>query len=410
MIKKLTSNIVIYGGTNALKSLVPFLMLPILTSYITPSQYGTLSLIETSILFLLPFIMLNINGAISVEYFKSSCQDNFKQYVNNAIFLSFISFIFFFCITFFFGKIIADLINLNIIWIELLSIFVFLRVLSTIILIIFQSSLKSKYYAIFSISQTLIDFSLSYYLVVINKLEILGRLSGIYITFFIFSIITIYFLYKMGYFKHKFTLKYTKEILAFGIPLIPHSIAGVILAMSDRYFISYYIGNSEVGLYTVSYQVSALMLLISMSVNQAWSPIFFKMLKNEDYSKIKLIITFLFVFFIIMSLFTYFISDFIYLYFIDEQFFDSKHYFLFLLIGFSFQSFYFLFTNYLFFYKRTFSLSIITAIGALINIILNYYLINSFGTIGVAYATAITWIIYFCIVFTYSLYLRKKYE
>ena len=57
MIKTLTSNILIYGGTNAVKSLIPFLMLPILTMYISPKEYGELALIETTILFLLPSSM-----------------------------------------------------------------------------------------------------------------------------------------------------------------------------------------------------------------------------------------------------------------------------------------------------------------------------------------------------------------
>ena len=85
MIKKLSSSIVIYGGTNAIKSLVPFLMLPILTAYISPKEYGELSLIETTILFLLPFVMLNINGAINVEYFRRDNRSEYKQYVINAI-------------------------------------------------------------------------------------------------------------------------------------------------------------------------------------------------------------------------------------------------------------------------------------------------------------------------------------
>ena len=66
MLKKLSGNILIYGGTNAIKSLVPFLMLPILTAYLSVSDYGVLSLIEVSILFLAPFITLNINSAIKI--------------------------------------------------------------------------------------------------------------------------------------------------------------------------------------------------------------------------------------------------------------------------------------------------------------------------------------------------------
>jgi len=402
MLKKLSSNVLIYGGTNALKSLVPFLMLPILTAYISPKEYGVLSIIETTILFLIPFIMLNINGAINVEYFRTNSKKEYKQYVINAINLSFIAFLLVFFVLTFFASDISALLKMDKKWIELLAFFTFLRVLSTIVLVIFQASQKAKKYAFFSIAQTLVDFGLSYYFVVILSYGIVGRLNGVYGSFFLFTLVALLLLYKMEYFKEKITFKYTKEILSFGIPLIPHSIGGIILAMSDRYFISYYIGNSEVGFYTVAYQVAAVLLLISTSINQAWSPMFFGLMKNRDYKKIDKIIIFLSIFFLFSAIVIYFISSYIYLYFIDSKFYPSKIYFIYLLLGFLFQSLYFLFTNYLFYYKKTSSLSAITFSGAIINIILNYILIKVYGSIGVAYATMITWFLYFITVYAIS--------
>ena len=411
MLKKLSGDIVIYGGTNAIKSLVPFLMLPILTACITPKEYGNLSLIETTILFLLPFIMISINGAVNVEYFRRDNRREYKQYVLNAIILSFFSFIFFSFVFSLFKTQLSLWINLDIKWIELLTLFTFLRVLSTLVLVIFQASQKPKFYAYFSIAQTIVDFSISYYLVVVLQYGIEGRLIGVYSSFFIFMFLALYLLYKMDYYKEKFTLKYSKEILSFGVPLIPHAIGGIILAMSDRYFISYYQGNSEVGLYTVAYQVSATLLLVSMSINQAWTPMFFRLMKENNHKQINKIISILFILFLFSSVALYFLSSFIYEYFIDISFHSSKIYFVYLLLGFAFQSFYFLFTNYLFYYKKTVLLASITFIGAMVNLILNYIFMQRYGTIGVAYATAITWFFYLVTVYFISTYLiRKKNE
>jgi len=408
MIKKLTSNILIYGGTNAVKSLVPFLMLPILTMYISPKEYGELALIEITILFLLPFIMLNINGAINVEFFRKDNKSEYKQYVLNAIILSFLSFLFISILLFLLKDTIFELINIEQKWIEFLALFTFLRVLTSAILVIFQASQKANYYASFSMFQTIVDFTISYYLIVVLELGIEGRLVGIYGSFFIFSILAIYILYKMDYFKEKLTLNYTKEILSFGIPLIPHAIGGLILAMSDRYFISYFYDNSEVGLYTVAYQISAVLLLISMSINQAWSPMFFKLMKENKHDYINRFIMILFILFLVSTISVYLLSPLIYDNFIDIKFHDSKVYFFSLLLGFAFQSFYFLFTNYLFYYKKTALLSLITFSGASINLVLNYILIKQYGVIGVAYATAITWFLYFISVATIVKYLKGQ--
>lgn len=401
MLKNLSRHILSYGGINAFKSLVPFLMLPILTYYITPNEYGNLALIETTILFLLPFVSININGAINVEYFKLK-NSEFKEYVSNALFLSFIACLIFLSVFYIFSNEISTLIHLAPIWIKLLSLFAFLRVLSSVVLVIFQASGQVKNYAIFSLSQAVLDFALSYYLIVVLKEGFIGRIEGVYGAFFVYTIISMVIFYKMDYFKSKFTLKYTKDILDFGVPLILHSISGVVLAMSDRYFISYFYGNAQVGLYTTAYQVSGLLLLISMSVNQAWSPMFMKFMQEKKFSTVNKIIKILFVLFILSAIGVYFIKGIIYQYFIGEKFQISLDYFLPLLVGFLFQSLYFLYTNYLFFYKKTKVLAMITFLGAIVNLLLNYILIKQHGVVGVAYATAITWFLYMVAVYILS--------
>jgi O-antigen/teichoic acid export membrane protein len=221
------------------------------------------------------------------------------------------------------------------------------------------------------------------------------------------SIIGVYLLYKMDYIT-KITFKYTKSILSFGIPLIPHTISGTVMAMSDRYFILYYIGNDQVGFYTIAYQLSALMLLVSVSVNQAWTPMLFKLLKEKNIKYIYKFTFYLFILFFVAGISVYFLRDILFFLFIDEKFYSAKEYFGWLLLGFVFQSFYFLVSGLLFFEKKTTTLAIITVCGAILNLILNYILILKYNVIGAAYATAITWFMFFIIVMIYSHTLLKK--
>ena len=76
MLKILSQNIIIYGATNGIKSLVPFLMLPILTIHLSVEDFGILSLVEVCILFLVPLVSLNIASSINVEYFKLEKKEN----------------------------------------------------------------------------------------------------------------------------------------------------------------------------------------------------------------------------------------------------------------------------------------------------------------------------------------------
>ena len=410
MIKKLSSNILIYGLTNALKSLVPFIMLPILTHYLSVKEYGVLSLIETSVLFITPFVMLNIHSAISVEFFIIKDNNEFAKYVTNALILTIFSFLSVSAILNIFSHQIAGMIKIGDFWIKILALLAFLKIIPMVTLTIFQSSNKAFRYFLFSIFLVFLDFSSCYLLIVVYHKGIAGKILGTYGAYFIFSIIGLIILYKSHYLVKKIIFKYSRQILEYGVPLILHSIGGIVLAMSDRYFLSYFINNKVVGLYTVAYQISGIMLLFSMSINQAWRPMFYNLLTNKNFKKAKKVNLILMIAFVIASLLVYFITPVVYKLFINERFYASKVFLLWLLIGFLFQSLYFIYTNYLFFYKKTKLLSTITFSGAVFNLLLNYIGIKIFSAVGVAYATAITWAFYFFSVYYFAKKLMKDFK
>ncbi len=410
MLKLITNNLIIYGSTNVIKSFIPFLLLPILTTYLSQTEFGILSLIEVAILFLFPIISLNIKGAINVEYFNLNLKE-LKYFITNSLFLTFIVFISISVIFFLFSSDIEEISGIPRNIIIFLPIFSFLRVNSQVVLGIFQISQNPKKYAFFTIIQSLLDFLLTYALVVIYNQNYWGRLGGIYLSFFVTSIIALIYLYKFDYLTFP-VFKYTKNILKFGIPLIPHAVGGTIIALSDRFFISYYYSYNEVGIYSVAYQVSSIMLLIGMSLNQGWVPIFYKLLKTK--TEIKIIIKYI-IYLSIFLITTFFLilifRNFIFNLFVNEKFYISKDYFLLLLFGFLFQSIYFLITNFIFYLKKTTYLAIITCSCALINIFLNYILIQAYGVKGVAMATFITWGLFLIIIFisTYFLLENENY-
>jgi len=73
-----------------------------------------------------------------------------------------------------------------------------------------------------------------------------------------------------------------RQDLAFGLPLIPHSIAGWVLNLSDRWLIGLFIGltaaaaQAAVGIYSLGYQIGQLVSLIGVAVNLAWMPFFYE--------------------------------------------------------------------------------------------------------------------------------------
>jgi O-antigen/teichoic acid export membrane protein len=77
------------------------------------------------------------------------------------------------------------------------------------------------------------------------------------------------------------SLRLAREGLAFGLPLVPHSVAAWVLNLSDRWLIGALIVNATlahvmVGIYTLGYQLGQIVALVAFSVNAAWVPFFYQ--------------------------------------------------------------------------------------------------------------------------------------
>jgi O-antigen/teichoic acid export membrane protein len=72
-----------------------------------------------------------------------------------------------------------------------------------------------------------------------------------------------------------------EEGLRFGLPLIPHSIAGWVLNLSDRWVIGLTIGlaaaaaQRQIGIYSLGYQLGQVVAVVAISLNTAWVPFFY---------------------------------------------------------------------------------------------------------------------------------------
>jgi O-antigen/teichoic acid export membrane protein len=59
----------IYTITSALNAAIPFLLMPVLTRYLSPADYGMVSMYGVLISFVTPFVGFNVEGAIARQYY-----------------------------------------------------------------------------------------------------------------------------------------------------------------------------------------------------------------------------------------------------------------------------------------------------------------------------------------------------
>jgi len=401
---KLFKTLGIYTFSNILNAAIPFFLLPILTTYLSPSDYALIDLFQAAVQFTIAIIGLNAFSALSRFYFEND-NKNFKEYTGNSFIILLISSIIIMALTLLFKTNLENLLKIPRNWIWLIVIYAFCLNIIQTQLTIWQVTFQATKYSIFRILRTFFDIALSIGFIVVLEYNWKGRILGQIISVSIFALLAIILLLKNNAVNFNFQFSKIKKLLNYGSPLILHILGAVIITYSDRVFIANYLGLKSTGIYAVGYQIGMIIYLIETSFNQAWVPWLFEKLKRNDIlEKIK-IVKFTYLYFVgimVLALTVAIISPYIYKLFISSNYISGLKIVIWIAIGFAFDGIYKMVVNYIFYIKKTYIISIITIFTACLNLLLNYFMVNNYGAVGVAQATTISFFTEFLIVWIIS--------
>lgn len=401
---KLFKNTFIYAGSNVINKAIPFFLLPIMTRYLTPTDYGIVATFNVLLGVMVVFVGLSMHGAINVNYFKLK-KEELREYIGNVFIILFTNFILIFIVVFFLKYHLSISTKFPEKWIPIVTVIALCQSIFAINLVLWQVEQKSFPYGIFQVSRTILNVALSLIFVVALVWGWQGRLLGVIITSIVYGVISIFVITKRKYITFSFNKKYIKDALIFGVPLIPHALGGWIVTSIDRIFINSMVGVAATGLYSVGYSVGMIIGLLAHSFNLAWSPFLYEKLKENNFStKVKIVkFTYLYdVGIIFLALTLSFIAPYFLKFFVSENFYFAYKYVSWIALGYAFQGMYLMVVNYIFYVKKTYILAWVTFFSAGINIVLNYFFIKANGAIGAAQATTITFFVKFILTFILS--------
>ena len=384
-----------YSGVNIINASVPFLLLPILTEYLSPSDYGILSLVQLLMALTFP-IVLNAQSLITIEYSNLSF-NKFKKLISSILFFAFLGFVVLELGFYLLSDYIYEYFFLPDRLLFFIPVFLLFQVIPMLIPFVFQAKKQPFNFGKFKVSLTIVNIGLSLFFVTYLNYGWEGRLWGIVGSFALFNLIGLYMLNKIDLLSFTIDKESIIQVFRYGLPLIPHAIAAVLISGSSRFFLADILGVKEVGLFAVSFQVASSIFIIMSSINLAWSPYLFERLNKTPTMDIKLKLikqTYQIMLFMIIVVLVFLVfSQFIFHVLIDESYHSGLLLSRILAIGFLFQGFYFMFTNYIFYSKKTKYLSFITLFSSIIVVLSNLYFINLIGILGAAYALVISYMV-----------------
>lgn len=406
---QIVKNSVIYLGSSILNKLIPFLLLPILTKYLSLKEYGLLSIYMIMITIYIAFIGMAMHTIISKNFFKTT-KEELSLYVGNILIILCFTFIFYFIMTYFIVfqyEIIFSISSSWLLFIPFISVMMMINEINTTIL---RNEQRAYMFGIFEISNTIVKLGITLILLLLFGYGWHSQVLGIFTGSILFFFIGIFYIYKQGYLFLKFDKEKIKSILNISVPLIPHVLGGVVIAMSDRLFIERMVSIEAVGIYSVGYMFGMVVMLFTDAFLKAWSPWFYKNLSQPTQDKKEKIVKYTYFYIIAIFLLAIIISllgKLILPYFVDSKFYGASEFILWVSLGYAVQGVYKIFFPYLVHISKTSFLAFSTITAAILNLLFNYIFIKYYGTIGAAYATILSFAVSAILVFWYQ---NKHYK
>ena len=405
---KVLTDSIIYLASSILNRAIPFLLLPILTFYLSPEEYGILSIFLIFITFYNAFIGMNITTNISKNFFNISKKEMASMIGNILIILS-LSCLIYFIITIFTSLFFSEIFSIPSKWFIVIPIISLLIMINMTLKTTLRNEGKALLFGVFEISHTILNMGITILLLIIFSYGWHARIFGMLYSYLIFVFIAIIYLNKEDYLTLKINKNKIKSILKVSVPLIPHALGGIILTMSDRIFIEKMINIESVGIYSVGYTFGMITLVFTESFIKAWSPWFYKTLSSPTKEKKVLIVKYSYLYILsvfILAICIAYIGKIILPFLVDSSYYDAAQYILWISLGYAMFGTYQIIFPYLVHINRTSFLGFSTAFSAGVNLILNYYLIQYYGAIGAAYATFLSYFLMFILI---SIYAQKNY-
>ncbi|MEZ9845391.1 lipopolysaccharide biosynthesis protein [Vibrio breoganii] len=380
-------NSFVYLISTIISALIPFLLIPIFTRYLSAEQYGQIAMFSIFISATGGLLGLSVHGAANRRYYDNIDSHSLAIYNFNCILvllLNVLAFILFLAI---FSSFISEFLNIPSSWLYIGVVCAVCSVILNIRQGQWQIRNKVISYATLQILNAILTSSFSIILIVIYSCGSEGRVWGILISLIIVLLICMTTMIKDSLVRVSVDYGALRSIYRFGMPLIPHVCGMFLLASLDRLVINKYLGVDSAGIYMVAYSFGNALNLIFQSINKAYMPWLFENLSKEsketDIKVVKYSYLY-FLFILLMNIISFLILPSLLSLYLGGDFQEIINFLPIIILGQSFNGMYLVVTNYIFYKKKNILLSSVTISSGILNFILLLLLVPRFGLYGAA--------------------------
>jgi O-antigen/teichoic acid export membrane protein len=387
---KLVGASAVYGLGNVLVRGLAFLLLPLYTRYLSPAEYGIVALVVTCTVVLGLIYPLGLRSAVSRTWYEEGTVEDRRGQVGTLWIAMVLA---------------AATMTLALDWagpwvsaallpevpfrpyLRLAVWTAFLSVFGITPLVLLQAQERPRAFVVLTVGTALITTTLTVWLVLRGggaEGYLLGALLGSAVAAVCYLVITLRLV------RPVWRSGVLLPALAFGLPLVPHAVAGWALEMSDRAVLSRLVPLHDVGVYSLGYQLGAAMGLITNAFNAAWVPFLFGALKEEGkaaHPRLARLVTYYAFLLCFVGLGWALLVEHALPLLAGPEFRSAYRITPWVIGGYVLSGLYFIPTNLLFWRRQTRVIPLVTLAAGSANIGLNLWLVPRHGAIAAAWST-----------------------
>lgn len=385
-------NTSIYTFGNILPQLINVLLLPIFTRFLTKAEYGILSYTTALNVFLFLLGSLSIHSYILRHYFECDSEEE-KKRLFGTVFLFLLVYNFFLLgAELLLFPVLSNYFHLRVPfqpYIKISLLINFIEIFAIIPQAYFRVKQKAGGFVLMTSLLIILSTVMSLYLVVWQKMGVLGRYYGLLGANLIFLCFYLIFCLKIS--KLVINTYLLKRALKFSLPLIPGTFFLSIITMSDRLILERFTSLSRIGIYAIGFTLGSALNFITTGIYRAIEPEIYRLAGTINFNiKMLTFKKYVVVFLTGLGCIMITFSREIVILFASPNFYESHKILILIAIAFIFQGISIPISCYLTATYNTHYIPLISLMGALSSIGINLILIPKIGIYGAALSSIVS--------------------
>ncbi len=260
---------------------IAFLSTPVFARILSMKDYGEFSNFTAWATMIVVITSLDMYASINRAY--QDYEDDFDTYMSTISWVSITFSALCYLTVWIFQDWAVNVFGMNFSYVNMLFIYLLFSPASQLFLTWQRIRGEYKSAIFISIGSALLSLGMSLIMVMTLQDKLWGRVLGYVLPVVMINVLIYGFFIFRG---RAFVKEMAKYAMMLSIPLIPHHLAGNILAKSDQFMIKRFCGNADLAVYSFAYDCSLVVSILSTSVNQAYVPWLYRRLKENDLSEI----------------------------------------------------------------------------------------------------------------------------